>query len=151
MKLKKCLSWRKSDCLLGIIDIKIPCCETKNIIFLSHAFLCKQRCWQHHEWCSSVWLKFVKKGPIFVTFFPNKRWWEQDCNIPSWAQCCFKKSFLALKNHTFQVKSKITKIFNKAGHYNSFFFFCFTVLRQWRRVNETTTNQQNFQCWLFSL
>ena len=129
MKLKKCLSWKRSDYLLGIIDIKIPSCETKSIIFFLHAFLCKQRCRRHHEWCSSFWLKFIKKGPIFPTFFPNKRGWERDCNIPSWAQRCFKKSFLALKNRTFQVTSKTTKIFNKAGHYNSFFFFCFSILR----------------------
>ena len=158
--------------MLGKVDIKITCCETKSIIFLLHAFLCKQRCRQHHEWCSSLWLKFAKKGPIFPTFFQNKRRWERDCNIPSWAQHCFKKSFLALKNRTFQVKSKTTKIINKGGHYNSFFFFLFQYFKtQLKRVNETTTNQQdvvlkisqreidyhtfncwcNFQCWLFSL
>ena len=109
--------------MLGIIDIKIPGCETKRIIFFLQAFLCKQRCRQHHERCSSLWLQFVNKGPIFPTFFPNKRRWERDCNIPSWAQHCFKKSFLALKNRTFQVKSKTTKIVNKAGHYNYFFIF----------------------------
>ena len=92
--------------MLGIIDIKIPCCETKSIIFFLHAVLCKQRCQRHHEWCSSLWQKFVKKGPIFPTFFPNKRRWEWDCSIPSWAQHCFKKFFLALKNRTFQVKLK---------------------------------------------
>ena len=115
--------------MLGIIDIKIPCCETKSIIFFLHAFLCKQRCRLHHEWWCSLFLKIVKKGPIFPTFFPNKRRWGGDCNIPSWAQHCFKKSFLALKNRTFQVKSKTTKIFNKADNYNSFFFFCSNVLR----------------------
>ena len=109
--------------LLRIIDIKIPCCEPKSLIFILHPFLCKQRCWRHHERCSSLWIKFVKKGPIFPTFFPNNRRWERDCNIPSWAQRCFKKSFLALKNRAFQVKSKTTKIINKTGHYNSFFSF----------------------------
>ena len=172
MKLRKCLSRKRSAYLLGIIDIKIPCCETKSIIFFLHAFLCKQRCRRHHEWCSSLWLKFVKKGPILPTFFQNKRRWERDCNIPSWVQRCLKKSFLALKNRTFQVKSKTTKIVNKAGHYNSFFLFLFQHFKtQLRRVNETTTNQQdvvlkisqreidyhtfncwcNFQCWLFCL
>ena len=122
--------------------------------------------------CSSLWLKFVKKGPIFSTFFPNNRRWERDCNIPSRAQRCFKKSFLALKNRTFQVKWKTTKIINKTGHYNSFFLFSSQHFKtQLRRVNETTTNQQdvvlkilqreidyhtfnwwcNFQCLLFSL
>ena len=125
MKLKKCLSWKRSDYLLGIIDIKIPCCETKSIVFFLHAFLCKQRCRRHYECSSSWWLIFVKKRPIFPTFFPNKRRSEQDCNIPSWAQRYFKKSFLALENRT----SKATKIFNKAGHYNSFFFFCSSILR----------------------
>ena len=34
------------------------------------------------------------------------------------------------KNRTFQVKSKTTKKFNKAGHYNSFFsLFCSSTLR----------------------
>ena len=129
--------------MLGIIDIKIPCCETKSIIFFLHAFLCKQRCRRHHEWCSSLWLKFVKKGPILPTFFQTKRRWERDCNIPSWVQRCLKKSFLALKNHTFQVKSKTTKIFIKAGHYNSFFLFSFQHFKiQWIGVNETTINQK---------
>ena len=143
----------------------------KHYLFL-HAFLCKQRCRRHHEWCSSLWLKFVKKWPIFSTFFPNKRRWERDCIILSRAQCCFKKSFLALKTSTFQVKSKTTKIINKAGHYNSFFIFLFQHFKtQLTRVNKTTTNQQdvvlkihqreidyhafnfwcNFQCWLFSM
>ena len=159
--------------MLGIIDIKIPCYETKHIIFFLHAFLCKQRCRRHHEWCFSLWLKFVNKGPILPNFFTNKRRSEQDCNIPF---CCaehfFKKSFLVLKNRTFPVKSKVTKIVNKGGHYNSFFLFLFQHFKtKLRRVNETTTNQQdvvlkitqceidyhtfncwyNFQCWLFSL
>ena len=143
MKLKKCLSWKRSDYLLGIIDIKIPCCETKSIIFFLHEFLCKQRCRRYHEWCSSLWLKFVKKGPILPTIFPNKRRWERDCNIPSWAQGCFKKSFLTLRNRTFQVKSKTTKIFNKTVHYNSFFLFSFQHFQiQWMGVNETTINQK---------
>ena len=157
---------------LGIYDIKILCCGTKSIISFLHDFLCKQRCRRHHEWSSSLWLKLVKKGPRYPTFFPNKRRWEQNCNIPSRAQRCFKKSFLALKNRTFQVKSKTTKIINKAGHYNSFFLLLFQHFKtKLRRVNETTTNQQdvvleksqreidyhtfncwcNFQCWLFSL
>ena len=144
----------------------------KSIIFFLHAFFCKQRCWRHHEWCFSLWLKFVKKGQILRTFFPNKRHWKRDCNIPSWAQHCFKKSFSALKNRTFQVKSKTTKIVNKAGHYNYYFLFLFQHFKtQLRRVNETATNQQdvilkitkreidyhtfncccNSQCWLFSL
>ena len=93
--------------MLGIIDMKIPCCETKSIIFFLHAFFCKQRCRRHHEWCSPLWIKFVKKGPIFPTFFPNKRRWEWDCNIPSWAQRYFKKSFLALKNRQKQPKCSI--------------------------------------------
>ena len=130
--------------MLGIIDIKIPRCETKSIICFLHVFLCKQRCRRHHEWCSSLWLKSVKKGTIFLTFFPNKRRWERDCNIQSWAQCYFKKSLLALKNRTFQVKSKTTKIINKAGHYNSFFLLLFQHFKtKLRRVNETTTNQQD--------
>ena len=108
--------------------MKIRWCETKSIIFFLDAFLGKQRCRRYHEWCPSLWIKFVKKAPIFLTFFLNKRLWEQDCNIPSWAQRCFKKSFLALKNHTFQVKSKTTKIFNKASHYSSFSFFCSSIL-----------------------
>ena len=156
--------------MLGIFFIKILCCDTKSIIFFLHAFLCKQRCRRHHEWCSSLWLKFVKKGPIFPpTFFPNKRCWERDCNIPSWAQSCFKNFSLALKNRTFQLKSKTIKIFNKVSHIILFLLQHFKT--QWRRVNETTTNQQdvvlkisqreidyhtfncwcNFQCWLFSL
>ena len=113
---------KEEGLLGGIINMKIPCCETKRVIFFLHAFLCKQRYRRHNErWCSSLWLKIVKKGPIFLTLFPSKRRWKQDCNIPSWAQRCFKKSFLALKNRTFQVKPKTTKIVNKAGHYN---FFC---------------------------
>ena len=96
--------------------------HTKSIFFFLHEFLCKQKCRRDHYWFSSLWLKFVKKRPIFPTFFPNKRRWERDCNIPSWAQHCFKKSFLALENR-FQVKSKTTKKVNKAGHYNFFFFF----------------------------
>ena len=108
--------------------------------------------------------KICQKGPILPIFpiFPNKRRWKRDCNIPSWAQHCFKKSFLALKNRTFQVKSKTTKIINKAGHYNSFFLLLFQHFKtQLRRVNETTTNQQDvvlkisqreidyhtFNCW----
>ena len=90
--------------------------------------------------------KICQKGPILPIFpiFPNKRRWKRDCNIPSWAQHCFKKSFLALKNRTFQVKSKTTKIINKAGHYNSFFLLLFQHFKtQLRRVNETTTNQQD--------
>ena len=90
---------------------------SKSIMFFLHAFLCKQRLRQHHEWCSSLWLKFLTKGPIFLTFFQNNK-----RNIPPRAQCCFKKSWLALKNRTFQVKPKTTKIFNKTGHYDSFFF-----------------------------
>ena len=131
--------------MLGIIDIKIPCCETKSIIFFLHAVLCKQRCTRHHESCSSLWLKFVKKELIiFPNFFPNKRRWERDCNIPSWAQRYFKKSFLARKNRAFQIKSKTTKIINKGGHYISFFLFLFQHFKtQLRRVNETTTNQQD--------
>ena len=124
--------------------MNIPCLETKSIIFILHAFLCKQRCRWHHEWCSSSWLKFVKKGTILPTFFPNKRCWEQDCNIPSWAQHRFEKYFLALKIRTFHVKSKTAKIFKKSGHYNSFLLFLFQQFKaQWRRVNETTTNQQD--------
>ena len=138
MKLKKCLSWKRSDYLLGIIDIKIPCCETKSIVFFLHAFLCKQRCRRHYECSSSWWLIFVKKRPIFPTFFPNKRRSEQDCNIPSWAQRYFKKSFLALENRT----SKATKIFNKAGHYNSFFFFCSSILR-----HNTGCRLKNIATW----
>ena len=104
---------------------------------------------RHHEWCSSLWLKFFKKGPISPTFLPNKRRWERDCNIPSRAQRCFKKFFLSTE------KSYFLKLSQK----------------QPKRVNETTTNQQdvvlkmlqreidyhtfncwcNFQCWLFSL
>ena len=124
--------------------MNIPCLETKSIIFILHAFLCKQRCRWHHEWCSSLWLKFVKKGTILPTFFPNKRLWERDCNIPSWAQHRFKKYFLALEIRTFHVKSKTTKIFKKSGHYNTFPLFLFQHFKaQWRRVNETTTNQQD--------
>ena len=130
--------------MLGIIDIKIPCCETKSIIFFLHAFLCKQRCRRHHEWFSSLSLKFVKKGPIFPTFFPNKRRWERDCNIPSWAQHRFKKSFSALKNRTFQVKSKRAIKVNKADHYNIFFPFLFHHFKTHKkRMSETTTNQQD--------
>ena len=56
--------------MLGIIDIKIPWCATKSIIFfsifralfliLSHAFLCKQRWRPYHGWCCSMRLKLVK-------------------------------------------------------------------------------------------
>ena len=68
----------------------------------------------------------------------------RDCNVPSWAQHCFKKFFLALKDRTFQVKSKTTKIVNKANHSNYFFLFLFQHFKtQLRRVNETTTNQQD--------
>ena len=116
---------KEEGLLGGIIDIKIPCCERKSIIFFLHAFLCKQRYRRHNEWwCSGLWLKIVKKGPIFLTLFPGKRRWERNCNIPSWVQRCFKKSFLAPKNRTFQVKPKTTKIINKGGHYNSFFCCC---------------------------
>ena len=118
----------------------ILCWETKSIVFFLHACLCKQRCRQHHEWCASLWINFVKKGPIFPIFCTSKRRRERDSNIPSWAQHCFKKSFLALKNHNFQVDSKTIKIANKAGHYNSFFLFLFQHFKtQLRRVNETTT------------
>ena len=143
MKLKKCLSWKRSVYLVEIFGIKIPCCEAKTIFFFLLPFLCKQRC-RHHEWCPNLWQRFVKKGPIFSTFFWNKRLWERDCNIPSCVQHCFKKSLLALKNRTFQIKSKATKIVNKAGHYNSFFLFFFQHFKtQLRKVSETTTNQQD--------
>ena len=145
--------------------------QNKSIIFFLHVFSCKQRCRRHHEWCSRLWLKFVEKGSIFPTFFSNKRCWERYCNILSWAQHCFKKSFLGLINRTFQAKFKTTKIINKSDHYNSFFFLFQHFKTQLRRVNETTTNQQdvvlkiwqretdyhtlncwcNLQCWLFSL
>ena len=146
--------------------------HTKSIFFFLHEFLCKQKCRRDHYWFSSLWLKFVKKRPIFPTFFPNKRRWERDCNIPSWAQHRFKKSFSALKNRTFQVKSKRAIKVNKADHYNFFFPFLFHHFKTHiKRMNETTTNQQdvvlkilqreidyrkfncwrNFQCWLFSL
>ena len=85
-KLKKCLSWRRSDYLLGIFDIRIPFCETKSIIFFLHAFLRKQRHRRHHEWCSRLYLKFVKKRTILSIFFPSKTSWERDYNLPSWAQ-----------------------------------------------------------------
>ena len=79
-----------------------------------------------------------------MTFFPNKRRLERGCNIPSWVQRYFKKSFLALKNDTFQVKSKTTKIINKTGRYNSFFIFLFRHFKtQLGMVNETATNQQD--------
>ena len=115
--------------------------------------------------------KIRQKRTNILAFFPNKRRWEWDYNIPSWVQHCFK-IFLALKNRTFQVKSKTTKIINKTGHYNSFFLFSSQHFKtQIRRVNETTTNQQdvvlkisqceidyhtfnwwcNFHCLLFSL
>ena len=81
----------------------------KKHYLLSACFLCNQRWQPYHEWCSSLWLKFVKKGPIFPTFFPSKKCWEWSCNMPSWAQHCFKKYFLALKICNFQVKSKTTK------------------------------------------
>ena len=95
--------------LLRKTDIKIRCYARKTIIFFSHAFWGKQRWRPYYEWCSSLCLKLVKKGPIFPTFFPGKKRSERGSNIPSWAQRCFKKYFLALKNHTFQVKSKTTK------------------------------------------
>ena len=118
----------------------IPCWETKSILFFLHAYLCKQRFRQHHEWSSNLWINFVKKRPIFPIFCTSKRRRERDSNIPSWAQHCFKKSFLALKNHNFQVDSKTIKIVNKACHYNSFFLFLFQHFNtQLRRVNETTT------------
>ena len=88
--------------------------------------------------------KIHQKGTNILTFFPNKRRWKRDLNIPSWAQCYFKKSLLALKNRTFQVKSKTTKIINKAGHYSSIFLLLFQHFKiKVRRVNETTTNQQD--------
>ena len=123
--------------MLGVIDIKISCCETNfNSLKIERHYLLFACIF---VWCFSLWRKFVIKGPIFSTFFRNKRCWEQDCNIPSWAQHCFKKSFLALKNRTFPVKSKTTKLFNKADHYNSFFFSCSNVLRHNEGgVNETT-------------
>ena len=108
--------------MLGIFDIRIQFCETKSIIFFLHAFLRKQRYRWHHEWCSSLYLKLVKKGPILSTFLPKKRSWERDYNLPSWAQHYFKKSFLALENRTFQVKSKATKIVN-FGHYIYIYIF----------------------------
>ena len=46
---------------------------------------------------------------IFISIIIPIHWWEWDCNIPSWAQPCFKKSFLAPKNCTFQVGSKTRK------------------------------------------
>ena len=88
--------------------------------------------------------KIRQKISIFATFFTNKRRWERDCNIPSWAQRCFKKSFVPLKNRDFQVKSKATKIVIKVGHYNYFLFFLLQHFKtQLRRVNETTSNQQD--------
>ena len=88
--------------------------------------------------------KICQKRNNISDILQNKRGWERDCNIPSWAQRCFKKSFLALKSRTFQVKSKTTKIINKAGHYNSFFLLLFQHFKtKLRRVNETTTNQQD--------
>ena len=147
------LSWKRSDYLLGIIDVKIPWCETKSIIFFLHAFSCKQRCRRHHEWYSSLWQKVVKKGPIFSTFFPNTRRWEQDCKIPSWAQRCFKKSFFPLKNRTFQVRSKTTKTFNKGGYYNSFFFFFLLqhFKTQWQhfvlKISQCEIDYHKFNCW----
>ena len=73
---------------------------------------------------------------IDVPTSPDKKCWEEGCIIPSWAQHSSKKSFLALKSCTFQVKSKASKkIFNKVGHCNSF-FFCWSMLRQWRRLND---------------
>ena len=49
-----------------------------------------------------------------------------------------------MKNRTFQVTSKTTKIVNKAGHYEYFFLFLFQHFKaQLRRVNETATKQQD--------
>ena len=118
MKLRKCSSWQSSNSLLGIIDIKILWCATKSIIFFSifraltvlllyflHAFLRKERWWLYHEWCSSLWLKLVKKKDQYSRPFSQaKKCWEHGCNIPSWAQCHIKQNFLAMENHTFQVK-----------------------------------------------
>ena len=157
--------------MLGITDIKIPCCEPKSIMFFLHTFFCKERCRRHYKWCFSLWLKFVKKGQIYPNFFRNKKRWERDCNIASWEQRCFKKSFLALKNRTIQFKSKTTKIFNKTGHYNFLLFLLLHFKTQWRRVKKTAINQldvvfkisqrevdyHTFKCWcnlqcrLFSL
>ena len=88
--------------------------------------------------------KICQKMTSIPDLLPKQETLEPDCNIPSWAQRCFKKSFLALKSRTFQVKSKTTKIINKAGHYNSFFLLLFQHFKtKLRRVNETTTNQQD--------
>ena len=77
--------------------------------------MCEQRWQSYHEWCSSLWLKLVKQG---------KKRWEPGINIPSWVKCCFKKSFSALKNRTFQVTSKLSKkCAVRYGNYN-FLFFC---------------------------
>ena len=71
--------------------------------------------------CIFVQTDSSKKDQYSPPFSQTRDTGEQDCNIPSWSQCCFKESYSAFKNHTFQVKSKTTKTFNKAGHYSSFF------------------------------
>ena len=66
LKLKKCLSWKKSDYLLGIIDIKTSCCETKIIIFF----------FQIRKWyvvaisqCRVQYRKYFPSFLYFATYF----------------------------------------------------------------------------------
>ena len=116
--------------------------------------------------------RFLKKGPIFPTFFLNKRYW--------WTR--LQHSILVtmlLKNLTQHSKTVLFKLSQKQPKHSIrlaiivlFFLFLFKHFKaQWKRVRETTTNQQdvvlkisqheidyytfncqcNFQCWLFSL
>ena len=74
----------RSNYLHRIIDIKILWCATKSIIFFSifraltvsllhflYAFSCKQRWQLYHEWCSSLWVRFVKNKDI-PDLFPKQ-------------------------------------------------------------------------------
>ena len=127
MKLKKGLSWKSSNYLLGIIDIKVLWCATKSTTFsifialtvsllhLFHAFLYKQR-WQSYYGVLAYDYNSSKIRTNIPDLFPKQETLGKGCNIPSWALRCFKKSFLSLKKRTFQVKNSISSEVRRSEH-----------------------------------